>query len=444
MPTAPDPVFPARPTFNFTVPLYPQTLASSNFDAPESSSTIYDTASLRPHQDFDNSTLPFPPQQHIPAYPDPKKRHDPFPPQPYSDADLPAFLFADPTTHSYTQTYGFDPADLYFDLSAYDQPPLGSDAFAFPHHPQPQPFHDRPALDAAQHHDAPHGSGLQPLNGPPVPPGEFSSAFGLMSLEDPAVAAEMNKGASFFAPGAMPTPAKSAKAMPSIREPIPAMPTSNAMNMSVPSREIAELRDFWKTFMRDHSPGDKSPNGPGMFSTAGLGPAAAERVPNHPNMFTAPTERPALRRSLSKMASLPDIKTPLVSTGAQHGCPAPVPREDLRSYEQAVLARQAPSLTLPPRPAFKRLASQTLGPFESKSAKVEHRDGGADAEDATYDVGVGRHPLLHPLPHPHPHPLPHPHPHARSPSGEFPPAGQRDRRLSAPPTSATRPAFAPE
>lgn len=359
-----------------------------------------------------------------------------------------------------------------------------------------------------------------------------SSAFGKMSIDDPIIAAEMNKSSSFFAPQAFPkTPNGLANSTistsgtgltpflgPSYKWFSPSLNSSaglltpglglgstlglgnlsntaynlqasgsgltpflgpDALNGQVnfdlnastsgtgytPGREsnIAELKEFWKQFMK--TPGEKTP-GVGTFGHGLHGDGS------HTD---SETSRP--RHSLVKMASYPDLKTPGGSNNTQmigpgaHG----FDREDLRSYEQAVLARKAPQLTLIPkrrgtlpqihgdmqgkpgigsndgdtlkpntsfqqgvasspsssvssshsvsdpgslgtrtqkavrdRPTFKRLASQTLGPFESKSAKVSHRnmnasevgaeetDGGDDPEWSNiHDPAISANALQH-------------------------------------------------
>lgn len=335
----------------------------------------------------------------------------------------------------------------------------------------------------------------------------------MMSLDDPVVAAEMNKSGSFFAPGALSkvsppssnAPNSTASASGTGLTPFlgpnfkwlssslnssaglltpglglgsslglgnisAAATTSSGSGLTpflgsgfldghiniggtgvTPGREsnIAELKEFWKQFMR--TPGEKTP---------GIG-ILEHGLHSDGSHTGSETSRP--RHSLVKMASYPDLKTP-GGTNLNNNNNSQVAgasyymsdREDLRSYEQAVLARKAPQLTLIPkrrgtlpqthgemqvkaatdnnynrnlkpngilpghvvvdgspspsasstnsasdtgslsththkagreRPSFKRLASQTLGPFESKSAKVSHRNvnTGEDSEDGGRD-----------------------------------------------------------
>lgn len=361
------------------------------------------------------------------------------------------------------------------------------------------PSYASPSSASIQNNNAlPPPSHTQPADGGI----SVSSAFGKMSIDDPVVAAEMNKSSSFFAPQAFPktsnhfanstVSAASGSGLtpflgPSYKWFSPSFNSSaglltpglglgstlglgnlsnsaynlqtsgsgltpflgpDALNSHVnfdpnttntngtgytPGKEsnIAELKEFWKQFMK--TPGEKTP-GLGAFGH-GL----------HADGSHTDTETSRPRHSMVKMASYPDLKTPGGSNLSNNGQPfGPgvhgFDREDLRSYEQAVLARKAPQLTLVPRrrgtlpqthgdiqakrgvdsnendtlklnspfqrvadspspsvssstsvsdpgslrvqtqkvarerPTFKRLASQTLGPFESKSVKTSHRD----------------------------------------------------------------------
>ncbi|KIJ51015.1 hypothetical protein M422DRAFT_44218 [Sphaerobolus stellatus SS14] len=408
-----------------------------------------------------------------------------------------------------------------------------------------------------------------------------------MSLDDPAISAEMSRGNSFFAPGAIPssgpsnpsfstglTPRKERDHLFGIGPTTASLLTpglglglsssnggglfglggsgtgltpslnaghgnlfgSNFSTGLTPGRDanIAELKDFWKAFMK--TPGERTPG------VGGLG------EDGRPSSSSGAGGGAGGHRGLTKVASLPDIKTPGGGSAFGHlaGYTANQSqnsnnsnsnqqgqgqsrqnfsgREDLRSYEMAVLARQAPRLTLvappkrragsmslarsqalqsqqqlqqqhgqnsagpnfspplldsnassptsssgtphpPPhvphgasaisrlvrsdRPSFKRIASSTLAPFESKSMKMSRDDGDEEAEwaegvpEASEEGsergqgqkqaqgggqgqgygGRGRE-----------------HGHVRSPSAEYPPGyapasqqhGGHGRRLSAP------------
>lgn len=232
---------------------------------------------------------------------------------------------------------------------------------------------------------------------------------------------------------------------------------------------IADLKDFWKAFMR--TPGERTPGSVGVLGGGGGESSGSNSGSNNAeknsNANTGATGTGAGgHRPLAKIASLPDIKTPgggsafghlaaynnatnnasnaNNTNNAKNNDPSTHANfhgsEDLRSYEQAVLARQAPRLTLVPkrragsmsvpggsagvgkdltpphltsdsnasspnsnssgtpapqqqqqsttttgqqpaqisrlirtdRPSFKRIASSTLGPFESKAIKRSH------------------------------------------------------------------------
>ena len=204
------------------------------------------------------------------------------------------------------------------------------------------------------------------------PEGGVWNAFGLMSLDDPIVAAEMSKGESFFAPGALPGGGDDMGAF-GVGLGMGVGVTgagSGAGGTMTPGRDanIAELRDFWKAFMR--TPGEKTPGAGGMVN-GDTGQQAEVGVGGGGQQGNGVVSRPAgPRRSLSKMTSLPEIKTPPAhvyggahaqAQGVYHGLgiAGQLPtdgagvggangREDLRSYEMAVMARQAPTrLTLP-------------------------------------------------------------------------------------------------
>ncbi|KII84332.1 hypothetical protein PLICRDRAFT_57740 [Plicaturopsis crispa FD-325 SS-3] len=176
--------------------------------------------------------------------------------------------------------------------------------------------------------------------------GRFSSAFGLMSLDDPAVLAGLaTDGAPFFSNAAlnMPPGDPNSTPMPAALQqqqqqrsrlpngvPMPPLPTPGANRET----ELRELRDFWKTYMRT--------------PLSGPGPSALEQQ----GQTLAPGRRP-------RVASLPSAKTPTADGGeypVMNGATSSVRTtlhgnaDDLRSYEAAVLARKAPTnLNLVPR-----------------------------------------------------------------------------------------------
>ncbi|PFH47996.1 hypothetical protein AMATHDRAFT_42559 [Amanita thiersii Skay4041] len=224
---------------------------------------------------------------------------------------------------------------------------------------------------------------------PPRGPHEgFSSAFGLMSLDEPEMLAGLSTdGAPFFSNNALTT----LGADDPNQTPMPSKQPEQASSQnqrshpaaSTPSREaeIRELRDFWKQYIRTPL------SGPGLGSDATPGPLQRHSPPT----FRRP-----------RVASLPHTKTPLVADSdkyALHQQQAPHPnegggnrnsrntnnensnamssmrttlhdQEDLRSYEAAVLARKAPTtLSLGPR-ARKKVGSQSSSP-QAPSLQVE-------------------------------------------------------------------------
>jgi hypothetical protein len=175
----------------------------------------------------------------------------------------------------------------------------------------------------------------------------FSSAFGLLSIEDPAVLAGLQAdGTPFFSTlgSALITPRAEAK-------PAVFAGRDDGALKSPREAETRELRDFWRQYM--HTP------------LSGGGPLGA--APGYPG---APPPgagaRPGLgKRGLSRVASLPNVKTPAADLGppqygygAQQQQPAQAPpvrtayiaADDLRRYEAAVLSRKAPmQLNIAPR-----------------------------------------------------------------------------------------------
>ena len=225
----------------------------------------------------------------------------------------------------------------------------------------------------------------------PIPPlrAEFNNAFGLMSLDGPNMGGGVEPNSeSFFSdpaqahnrdrPGSGSTRTSTTSSMAESRgrphttsssntstanmdTPMPMkrisgglLQFSGAAQLSTPSREgdTKELRDFWRAYM--HTP----------LSDAGGGESG--RDSNRPTPLAAGGYR-------KRVASLPSSKTPIVERdmgdmgmvyGAgevypmRHGGGAAVQhhgndhREDLRSYEAAVMARKAPTtLNLRPRMA---------------------------------------------------------------------------------------------
>jgi hypothetical protein len=216
-----------------------------------------------------------------------------------------------------------------------------------------------PSNQAAQSHSRTHSEGG---------PDDFRSAFGLMSLDDPNVLAGLTSDAQpFFSGMGLPTPAKERDARTRALDSLfPARPedrkdgpsTMPSTGLTPRELETRELRDFWKQYMRTPLSGG-GPLGatPGLSSLTGILGEPSVTRPGPP------------KRGLSRVASLPSVKTPGVGLresydygvqgqGAMPAPPAPAGAgrtytggsDDLKSYEAAVLSRRAPmTLNLQPR-----------------------------------------------------------------------------------------------
>ncbi|THH14229.1 hypothetical protein EW146_g6082 [Bondarzewia mesenterica] len=184
--------------------------------------------------------------------------------------------------------------------------------------------------------------------------GGFSNAFGLMSLDDPAVLAGLSQGAPFFdnvvasgtnwADGVTPRPGPGDSV---------ANPGKDTNGLSAPTpSNLKELKEMWKQYMRT------------PFSGPSLATPLAHTTSDQ---FGDGTSRsPKRERGLTRVASLPSVKTPDTIVGwdstrnvngnvaangnAIGGLRTLNNPDDLRSYEQAVLARRAPlTLNLVPK-----------------------------------------------------------------------------------------------
>ncbi|KZT22412.1 hypothetical protein NEOLEDRAFT_1243965, partial [Neolentinus lepideus HHB14362 ss-1] len=169
--------------------------------------------------------------------------------------------------------------------------------------------------------------------------GGFSSAFGMMSLDDPNVLAGLSNDAPPFFSSEMNLPQHGGE-----NEPTPsANSNGNLKTPSTRETETRELRDFWKQYMR--TPG--SGGGSGWTPIFGGDSNGILGRPSPP------------KRGLSRVASLPSVKTPtglgdvnrtllqplVVPDGQGQGEQTRTQlhfadREDLKSYEAAVLARK--------------------------------------------------------------------------------------------------------
>ncbi|GLB45248.1 putative C2H2 finger domain protein [Lyophyllum shimeji] len=278
------------------------------------------------------------------------------------------------------------------------------------HHPHPHPHHQTPAdpTDPANaSHRSSSSSSYTSEGG-----GGFSSAFGLMSLDDPAVIAGLaTDAAPFFSqagidmdsaadPNATPMP------MPMPPPPNPApqrQGQGQGQAKDLDTTSARELKEFWKEYMRTPPSSSGAGAGAGVYpgSNANAGSNGAPGTPGYRRARvaslpsaktpTAATERFAYdAQSSQQFASggpggggyapqgqgqgglglglSPLKKHPSTTALVQHGQPGQHPNgnyprppqqqqqrtmhgtpEDLRSYEAAVLARKAPvTLNLKP------------------------------------------------------------------------------------------------
>ncbi|KIM73309.1 hypothetical protein PILCRDRAFT_15339 [Piloderma croceum F 1598] len=202
------------------------------------------------------------------------------------------------------------------------------------------------------HHDLRHSASHPNLQNHE---GGFSSAFGLMSIDDPNVIAGLAAdGAPFFSNAAMNMAPQDPNVTP--------MPNkqprdSNGISTSLTTPGLAreaetrELRDFWKQYMQTPLTG---PGSSALDAAAQVGFYPNQRSPASPN---------GSRRV--RVSSLPSAQTPSSDiAGNVNGGRAPARgangtssirttlhgnTDDLRSYEAAVLARKTPTLHLVPR-----------------------------------------------------------------------------------------------
>jgi hypothetical protein len=251
----------------------------------------------------------------------------------------------------------------------------------------------------------------------------FSSAFGLMSLEDANVLAGLATNAvPFFSdasmythdPHATPMPAKPHSGHHRNHTYDGGTPISLLTPGSTREAETRELREFMKSYMRTPLTGS---------DPSSLGP-------------TSPARR-------VRVASLPSAKTPTVEAVQPHYSHGPdgnlmasvrttlYGNEDLSSYRAAVLALKVPNLNLDPRrgkgghapcnipplsnadrprsensgsdlsrPSFKRLPSQTLGPANAKRTQLSHEvnspmKSGGDGEPGNISKMLSSRPTVH-------------------------------------------------
>ncbi|EIW58041.1 uncharacterized protein TRAVEDRAFT_29876 [Trametes versicolor FP-101664 SS1] len=254
-------------------------------------------------------------------------------------------------------------------------------------------------------------SGQSQSQNPQEGEGGFSSAFGLMSLDDPNVLAGLaNDGAPFFS-GLTPNGASNNPTGLSLATPTQDLLAQLKSAGGREALESKEMRDFWKMYLRTPLTG---PN-------AGGGLMFPLQTPTGPGVqlghaMSSQGGRPSPSRRHSRVSSLPSMKTPPLfaderlgsvynrgqehydshghasqSQGQQGGVTGAYnstvrttlhDAEDLKSYEQAVLARKAPmQLNLVP----KRKGSTTTGPGPSANAMGKSKSMSPVVPHATYN-----------------------------------------------------------
>ena len=227
------------------------------------------------------------------------------------------------------------------------------------------------------------------LEVPNAPDGGFSSSFGLMSLEDPAVLAGVSSGVPFFDNNMTPHHHLDLHAL----LPPPPSQTFDSMTWGAPNgsdvtpgtreREATQLRELWSAFLRDPTarlnpdgtevqrPDFPTPSlhrrsssysGPGKpgnnNNNSGLNayqqpPTSSTKTPYMPGPqqslagganIVAQLEAQAARDQQQRVQQQQPKAAQLVAHVASHASP-----EALKSYEEAVLARKTPILKLPPK-----------------------------------------------------------------------------------------------
>jgi len=237
------------------------------------------------------------------------------------------------------------------------------------------------------------------LEAPNAPDGGFTSSFGHMSLEDPAVLAGVSSGVPFFDTNITsqhqpdlhgflpPLPTQVFDSMTWGASGLGGEPNSSDVTPGTRDREANQLRELWSAFLRDptarlnpdgtevqrldfstpslhrRSSSYSGPGKPGNNNSGGSGyqqtktpymPGPQQPLTGGPSVV-AQLEAQAARDQQQRMQQQP--KAPqLVAHVASHASP-----EALKSYEEAVLARKAPTLKLPPRLKVRDAANTASG-----------------------------------------------------------------------------------
>ncbi|KAF9223233.1 hypothetical protein BS17DRAFT_128950 [Gyrodon lividus] len=249
-----------------------------------------------------------------------------------------------------------------YDSHPEDMHRHGHDPQMVPHQcPDPIPTSQPPSYPSStseQSHQSQQHS--QQLQTQPIGEGGFSSAFGLMSIDDPNVLAGLSSdGVPFFSNVAMDLAPHSPNATPMptrVQQQQQHLGRDRGMSLSAlptpgsnKEADTRELKDFWKAYMRTPL------SGPGPAALDLTTPLSQSQMP----------QSPSSQRRRVRVSSLPSVTPtmegghPLMVNGhgghaegeasgmrtTLHGNP-----DDLRSYEAAVNARSAAlQLNLVPR-----------------------------------------------------------------------------------------------
>ncbi|KAF9495948.1 hypothetical protein BDN71DRAFT_1589359 [Pleurotus eryngii] len=329
------------------------------------------------HPKSDHPSFTYPPvaaDTYIPSYTVRRVSHDRHPSVEFS---------SDSSSHSVPSSASSSSVHLPLDdVASQHQQHAYHDAQAQAHHNYLRYHQPHPAQQNQQGSNQGMQSGLPPHPNPNADSGQqeggFSSAFGLMSLDDPSILAGLsNDGAPFFTsngmdmypgdPDATPMPPKSSTASITNNNNInnnnckvtshPIQPLSaNSTHGSSTSRdeELKVLKESWKQYLRTPLQGS-TPNGLNFsFSDSGSGSGPSNPV----------SPGPPYRRA--RVSSLPSVQTPSTERSQSQFGYAYQPSgngggndggngatssirttlhgnsDDLRSYEAAILARRPP------------------------------------------------------------------------------------------------------
>ena len=252
------------------------------------------------------------------------------------------------------------------------------------------------------------GQQIQPLSSlyqfdenqqpPPSREGRVASSFGLMSLADgdqPFIGnfnnanqnnIHMDGSAPFFSQHAMKLPPQDSTPRP-LRNDEGRIGSGNSPRDR--EAEMRELREFWKQYL-------KTPlTGPSFGQTP-----KAELLNNQFGSY-GDSSRPTPKRGLSRVASLPSVRTPtdekvtalpsrVTNSHSQSHAQLPVVQttDDLKSYEQAVLARKPLNLTFVPRKGRHSISSsaspQPAGDQQQQQSQGQSTGHGANGSQWSF------------------------------------------------------------